>query len=97
MHGETRRPTRPARRAPLSAPRWTLAAIATDDVALADAFSCTAGIEDLVAHLSAAPMHMPGVVLERTGDVRQCQGTALADWVAKGPDGTARGRGGLWG
>jgi hypothetical protein len=42
-------------------------------VALADAFSCAAGIEDLVAHLSAAPMHMPGVVLERTGDVRQCR------------------------
>jgi uncharacterized protein YndB with AHSA1/START domain len=73
--------------------RAALATIATDDVAFADAFSCTAGIEDLVAHLSAAQMHMPGVVLERSGDVRHCQGTALADWVAKGPDGAPRGRG----
>ena len=59
----------------------------------ADSFSCTAGIDDLVAHLGAAQMHMPGVVLERSGEVRQCQGTAVADWVAKGPDGAARGRG----
>jgi uncharacterized protein YndB with AHSA1/START domain len=73
--------------------RTALATIATDDVAFADAFSSTAGIEDLVAHLSAAQMHMPGVVLERNGDVRQCQGTALADWLAKGPDGAPRGRG----
>jgi hypothetical protein len=73
--------------------RTALAAIATDDVAFADAFSCTGGVDDLVAHLSAAQMHMPGVVLERSGDVRQCQGTALADWVAKGPDGAPRGRG----
>jgi len=73
--------------------RAALAAVATDDVTFADAFSCTAGIEDLVAHLAAAQFHMPGVVLERTGDVRQCQGTALADWVAKGPDGVPRGRG----
>ena len=73
--------------------RTALATIATEDVTFADAFSCTAGIEDLVAHLSAAQMHMPGVVLERAGDVRQCQGTALADWVAKGPDGAPRGRG----
>jgi uncharacterized protein YndB with AHSA1/START domain len=73
--------------------RTALAAIATDDVAFADAFSCTAGIDDLVAHLAAAQLHMPGVALERSGDVRHCQGTALADWVAKGPDGAPRGRG----
>jgi uncharacterized protein YndB with AHSA1/START domain len=73
--------------------RAALAAIATEDVTFADAFSCTAGMDDLVAHLAAAQFHMPGVVLERSGDVRQCQGTAVADWVAKGPDGAPRGRG----
>jgi uncharacterized protein YndB with AHSA1/START domain len=73
--------------------RAAIAAIATDDVAFADSFSCTAGIDDLVAHLGAAQMHMPGIVLERAGEVRQCQGMAVADWVAKGPDGAARGRG----
>jgi len=65
----------------------------TDDVTFADAFSCTAGIDDLVAHLAAAQMHMPGIVLSRTGDVRQCQGTAVVDWEARGADGAARGKG----
>jgi uncharacterized protein YndB with AHSA1/START domain len=73
--------------------RAALARVATDDVAFSDAYSCTSGLDDLVAHLGAAQMHMPGVVLERAGDVRQCQGTAVVDWVAKGPDGAARGRG----
>lgn len=73
--------------------RSALAAILTEDATFADAFSCTSGIDDLVAHLSAAQMHMPGVVLSRAGDVRQCQGTAVVDWVAQGPDGAARGKG----
>jgi uncharacterized protein YndB with AHSA1/START domain len=73
--------------------RSVLAAIATDDVTFADAFSCTEGIDDLVAHLSAAQFHMPGIVLSRTGDVRVCQGTAVADWTAQGADGAARGKG----
>jgi hypothetical protein len=36
---------------------------------------------------------MPGTRLRREGDVRQCQGTALADWVAVGDDGSSRARG----
>jgi len=36
---------------------------------------------------------MPGMKLERVGEPRHCQGTVLADWVAKGPDGSERGRG----
>jgi hypothetical protein len=31
--------------------------------------------------------------LTRTGEVRHCQGTAIADWVAAGPDGAERSRG----
>ena len=73
--------------------RAALVALATDEVTFADAFSCTAGIDDLVAHIGAAQMHMPGLALERAGEVRQCQGTAVADWIAKGPDGAPRGRG----
>ncbi len=73
--------------------RAAIAGVAAEDVSFADAFSCTAGIDDLVAHLAAAQIHMPGLVLERSGDVRQCQGTAVADWVAKGPDGAVRARG----
>jgi len=73
--------------------RTALAAILTEDATFADAFSCTAGIDDLVAHLAAAQIHMPGLTLSRSGDVRQCQGTTVVDWVAKGADGAARGKG----
>ena len=31
---------------------------------------------------------MPGVFLRRKGEVRQCQGSALADWTVPGKDGT---------
>jgi hypothetical protein len=36
---------------------------------------------------------MPGIVLVREGEVRQCQGTAIADWSANKPDGTVAARG----
>ena len=36
---------------------------------------------------------MPGVVLARRGEPRQCQGLALVDWVVQGPDGTERAKG----
>jgi uncharacterized protein YndB with AHSA1/START domain len=70
-----------------------LRATATEDVAFKDAFSCTEGLLDLAAHLAAARMHMPGVRLERDGEVRQCQGTAIVDWLARAADGQERGRG----
>src|SRR5262249_39192749 len=73
--------------------RAALAAGAREGVTVADAFSWPGGLDGPVAHLAAAQVHMPGMALERSGDVRQCQGTAVADWVAKGPDGAPRGRG----
>jgi hypothetical protein len=36
---------------------------------------------------------MPGVRLEREGEVRQCQGTAVVDWLARAADGQERGKG----
>jgi len=65
-----------------------LAALVTPTVVFQDAYSCTAGLEDLQAHVSAAKVHMAGVRLARTGPVRQCQGTALFPWRADKPDGT---------
>ena len=70
-----------------------LAAIAVPEVAFRDAWSCTSGIEDLGAHLAAVQLHRPGARLARDGEVRQCQGTALAGWVARGADGSELGRG----
>jgi hypothetical protein len=38
-------------------------------------------------------MHMPGLRLERDGEARQCQGTAVVDWVARASDGQEKSRG----
>ena len=38
-------------------------------------------------------MHMPGIALVREGEVRHCQGTAVAAWSARKADGTAVGKG----
>ena len=81
------------READAAARAAALAALTTGDVAFRDPFGCTSGRDDLVAHVAAARMHMPGVELRRRGEVRQCQGTALCDWEASGPDGAARGIG----
>jgi uncharacterized protein YndB with AHSA1/START domain len=73
--------------------REALAEVVTDDVTFRDAFACTAGLDDLVAHTGAVQMHMPGVVLQRAGSARHCQGTAVVEWEMRSADGTARGRG----
>lgn len=71
----------------------TLARIAAADVSFRDRFGCTAGIADLMPHITAAQHFMPGIAMQRDGDVRHCQGTALVDWTATGADGTARAAG----
>lgn len=76
-----------------AARRAELASLAVDALAFRDPYSCTEGLDDLDAHVAAARRFMPGVVLARVGPARQCQGRALVDWVAKGPDGAPRGKG----
>jgi len=76
-----------------AARRRLLEEAAAEDVRFGDAFSCTAGREDLVAHLSAVRRFMPGMTVARDGDVKECQGVAIAPWIARGADGTERGRG----
>jgi uncharacterized protein YndB with AHSA1/START domain len=76
-----------------AARRSALASAATEGLVFRDRFSCTSGLDDLAAHIGAAQVHMPGLRLERDGPARQCQGMALVDWLAKGPDGSVRGRG----
>jgi uncharacterized protein YndB with AHSA1/START domain len=70
-----------------------LARIAAEDISFRDRFSLVSGLDDLRPHLAAVHRFMPGMRLRRQGDVRQCQGTALADWVAVGADGQEKGRG----
>ncbi len=73
--------------------RAELAAVAREDLSFHDPYSCTSGIDDLNAHIAASQRFMPGVVLARRGDPRQCQGLALVDWVVQGPDGSERAKG----
>ena len=70
-----------------------LSRIATPDVRFRDRFSLVDGISDLAAHIGAAQRFMPGIRLRRDLDVRHCQGTVLADYVALGADGQERARG----
>jgi len=71
----------------------TLATITSDGTGFYDRFSSIVGSDDLKAHLAAVHKFMPGMRLERRGDVRHCQSRVLADWVALGADGQERGRG----
>ena len=65
----------------------TLARIAASAVSFRDRFSHTDGVEDLVAHIAGAQRFMPGIRMQREGDVRHCQGTVLADYIARSTDG----------
>jgi uncharacterized protein YndB with AHSA1/START domain len=65
----------------------TLQRIAVENVRFHDRYSSLDGIGEVVTHIGASQRFMPGIRMERRGSVRQCQGTALADWVAVGSDG----------
>jgi uncharacterized protein YndB with AHSA1/START domain len=71
----------------------TLARIAASDVQFRDRFSAVDGLSDLSAHLSAAQRFMPGLRLQRDGEIRHCQAVVLADWIARTTNGEERGRG----
>ena len=73
--------------------RAELAEVALPSLAFRDPYSCTSGIDDLVAHIGASQRFMPGIVLARVGEPRSCQGVALVDWSVKGPDGSSRAKG----
>ena len=71
----------------------SLARIAAAEVRYRDRFSLLDGVADLMAHIGASLRFMPGIRLERQGEIRHCQGTVLANWLASGPDGQQRGSG----
>ena len=65
----------------------------TPAVQFRDRYSVIDGRDELDAQLAAVHRFMPGITLEARGAVRQCQGTALVDWVMLGPKGEAHGGG----
>lgn len=70
-----------------------LAAIGSADMCLFDKFSALEGRDEVKAHLAAVHRFMPGMRLERRGEIRHCQWHVLADWVAIEPSGDERGGG----
>jgi uncharacterized protein YndB with AHSA1/START domain len=70
-----------------------LESLAVADLLFRDRFGVTASIHDLAAHIGATQQHMPGLKLEREGSFQHCQGTGIADWVARKPDGSSAARG----
>jgi len=76
-----------------AARRALLESCAIEGIVFRDAFSATDGIEEMLANLEAVRLHMPGVSLVRSGDIRAAHGTALVGWVAQRNGGEAIGRG----
>ena len=77
----------------VSAREATLTRILSPSVTIRDKCSNLEGIAELSTHIGAALRFMPGIRMKRAGDVRHCQGVALADWVATGSDGAEKMRG----
>jgi uncharacterized protein YndB with AHSA1/START domain len=71
----------------------TLTEIATPELRMQDRFSNLDGMDDVLPHIAAAQRFMPGMALQRSGEVRHCQGMVLVDWTMSGPDGKQRGTG----
>jgi uncharacterized protein YndB with AHSA1/START domain len=65
----------------------TLRRIAVPGVKFRDRYSRLEGIDDVVVHIGASQRFMPGIRMERVGDIRHCQGTVLAEWVARSSEG----------
>jgi uncharacterized protein YndB with AHSA1/START domain len=63
------------------------ARIAAADVRFRDRYSLLDSVADLSAHAGAAQRFMPGIGLRRRGEIRQCQGMILAEWVSTSSDG----------
>jgi uncharacterized protein YndB with AHSA1/START domain len=64
-----------------------LAGAVVPGVRFRDRYSLIDGMDELLPHIAAAQKFMPGYRPQRRGEIRHCQGTVLADWVAAGPDG----------
>jgi len=70
-----------------------LRTVAESTVRFRDRFSAIDGLSELVPHIGAAQRFMPGLRLERNGEIRHCQGVVVAEWIAVSPDGQQRASG----
>lgn len=72
--------------------RAALEATCADDIVYRDRFGFSTGHADLDGHIAAAQVHLPSS-LERDGDPRVSQGTAIVDWQARKASGEVAARG----
>jgi len=70
-----------------------LATLASADLRVLDKFSAVEGRDEVQAHFAAAHRFVPGVRVERRGEIRHCLWHVLADWVAIESSGHERSRG----
>jgi hypothetical protein len=73
--------------------RELLESCAAPGMVFRDAFSATDGFDEMLANLESVRIHMPGVSVTRSGDVRLAHGTALVTWTARKGSGEEAGRG----
>jgi uncharacterized protein YndB with AHSA1/START domain len=66
-----------------------LAEIAAPGVAFRDRYSMLEGIAELLPHVAATQRFMPGIRMERRGEIRHCQGMVIAEWSAGNMAGTS--------
>lgn len=76
-----------------SARAGELGHLVAPDVRFRDAYGCVVGRKELEAHIGAVRQFMPGMNIERQGEAVQCQGSAMARWIATKDDGTEAARG----
>ena len=76
-----------------AARRQAMDTAVSPDVIFQDPYGSTAGVDEFAAHIIASRQFMPGLRLERVAEVRQCQGTALAEWRVTGAGGAVIARG----
>lgn len=60
----------------------SLAAIVRPGIQFRDRFGLLAGLADLTAHTGAVQRFIPGMRMQRKGEVKHCLATVLADWNA---------------
>lgn len=66
---------------------------ASDDVRMQDQWSCLHGRSELATHIGICLAMAQGTRMQRAGEPRHCQGTALIDWTASDAAGNPRGKG----
>ena len=62
--------------------------IALPTVRFSDRYGALESVDDVVEHAGATLRFMPGAALERSGRIRHCQGSVLADWTSSAGTGT---------